>query len=118
MRRLNEEFIDPSHRDMDFGALPVRPRAPEVPVIAVDRWKEVEGALHKTYHFRRTPDRDSFIVGLLAYENKVAHNAEILIMQDKVSLKVQTKDIEKATELDREYARYADVLFRDLVHSV
>jgi len=83
----------------------------------MERWREVDGALYKTYKFRRQHDRNDFIMQLLSYEASTEHNAEININHDEVSLKLQTKDIGKATELDKEYARYADVLFKGLVYS-
>lgn len=102
---------------MTFGALPVTPQEPHVPVIAVERWREVDGALYKTYSFRRIEDRNLFVSALFAYEVNTEHNAQIRIDHDKVDLRLQTKDVGKATELDREYARFADVLFKDLVYS-
>lgn len=115
--RLREQFIDQSNRAMDFGALPVSPKRSETPIIPVDRWLEHNGSLCKTYRFRRTHDRDSFVMQLLAYEAAAKHNAEILINEDKVSLRLRTRDVNMTTELDKEYARYADVLFKDLVYS-
>lgn len=117
LKSLHREFIDKAQRPMSFGRLPVSPQEAEVPVFAVDRWREAGGALHKTYTFRRVPDRSSFVMQLLAYEESVEHNAEIHISHDSVSLKLQTHDIGKPTELDKEYARYADVLFKELVYS-
>ncbi len=117
LQRLHEAFIEKANRPMQFGALPVKPREAEAPVFAVDRWKEADGALYKTYKFRRMPDRDGFVMGLLGYEAQVQHNADLRISHDEVSLKLQTKDIGKVTELDCEYARYADILFKDLVYS-
>ena len=114
---LHESFIEKAQRPMTFGALPIEPQEAEAPVIAVERWKEADGALYKTYKFRRTPDRNTFVMQLLAYEASVEHNADITIRHQDVSLKLQTKDIGKVTELDKEYARYADVLFRSLVYS-
>jgi len=102
---------------MTFGALPVVPHEVETPVFAVDRWREADGALYKTYRFRRMQDRNAFVSLLLTYEANCEHSADIHISEDAVSLKLQTKDLGKATELDKEYAKYADVLFRDLVYS-
>lgn len=113
---IYEEFIAQSQRQMDFGALPVKPKEPEAPIFAVERWKEANGALYKTYRFRRMPDRDAFVVGLLAYEANVQHHAELRVEESQVDLRLQTKDIGKPTEIDKEYARYADVLFKDLVY--
>ena len=102
---------------MTFGALPVQPKEPEAPVLPMERWRDVNGALYKTYKFRRQTDRNTFVMQLLAYESSTEHNAELRIMEDTVEVKVQTKDIGKITEIDKEYARYADVLFRSLVYS-
>jgi pterin-4a-carbinolamine dehydratase len=117
MSQLHEAFIEKAQRRMDFGALPIEPKEPEAPLMAVERWREVDGALYKTYKFRRQHDRNDFVMQLLSYEATTEHNAEIIINQDEVSLRLQTKDLGKATELDKEYARYADVLFKGLVYS-
>ncbi len=117
LQRLHERFIEKANRPMDFGRLPVRPKQPDAPVIAIDRWQEAEGALYKTYRFRRSTDRADFVMQLLAYEASVHHNAQIKIDEGEVEIKLTTKDLEKVTERDKEYARYADVLFRGLVYS-
>lgn len=117
LQSLHEAFIEKANRPMTFGRLPVRPRQPAAPVIAMDRWQELEGSLYKTYRFRRTEDRADFIVQLLAYEASVHHNAQIKIDEGEVAVKLTTKDLDRVTERDKEYARYADVLFRGLVYS-
>lgn len=99
---------------MTFGALPVRARVPEAPIVPMDRWREADGALYKTYRFREPEWRDQFIVALLNYERDVQHNAQIRIDEDEVSLRIQTKTAERVTELDKEYARFADCVFKDL----
>lgn len=118
LKLLHEQFIEQANRPMTFGALPVSPKDAEAPVIAVDRWKIVDGVLTKPYKFRRIEDRDSFVMALLSYEREVQHNAIITIDHDSVGLRLVTKDVDRVTELDKEYARYADVLFRDLVYSL
>lgn len=117
MKHLCREFIEKANRPMSFGRLPVEPHEAEAPIMAVERWREAGGALHKTYVFRRMNDRNSFVMQLLSYESSVGHNAEIHISADRIGLRLQTHDLGKPTELDREYARYADVLFRELVYS-
>lgn len=118
LQQLHEQFIEKAQRPMSFGALPIVPRESEAPIMPVDRWRDVNGALYKTYKFRRKHDRDDFVVQLLAYESSTEHCAEININADEVSLKLQTKDLGKPTELDKEYARYADVLFKGLVYNM
>jgi pterin-4a-carbinolamine dehydratase len=102
---------------MTFGTLPVQAKEAEAPVIAVERWHDVDGTLMKTYHFRRDGDRDLFVNGLFEHENEVKHNALIIIQGDKVALRLKTHNIDRVTELDREYARFADSLFKDVVYS-
>lgn len=112
---LHEQFIEKAHRPMEFGGLPVKPRQPEAPIVPMDRWREADGALYKTYKFRAPEARDRFIMALLNYEAEVQHNAQIRIDEGEVSLRVQTRTAERVTELDKEYARYADCVFKDLV---
>lgn len=112
---LHEEFIEKANRPMSFGALPIRATEPEAPVVPMERWREADGALYKTYKFREPDKRDAFIVTLLNYEREVQHNAQVRFDEGEVSLRIQTKTAERVTELDREYAKFSDVVFRDLV---
>lgn len=116
LKKLHREFIEKANRPMTFGALPVEPKQQEVPVLAVERWRSVGGSLVKSYTFRREGDRDRFVLGLLDYEAQVKHNAVITIDGDKVSLSVSTHDVDRVTEIDKEYASYCDLLFRDVVY--
>lgn len=119
LQQLHEEFI---HRAVQRTTVvpsgpPIKAKHPEAPVLPMERWREVNGALYKTYRFRRQGDRNTFVMQLLAYESTTEHNAEIHINHDTVDLKIQTQDLGKVTELDKEYAKYADVLFRGLVYN-
>lgn len=117
--QLNEEFLYNaiSSPTVPSGRPPIKAKEPTVPVLPMERWREAEGALYKTYKFRRPNDRNTFVMQLLAYESSTEHHAEIRIEEGQVDLKIHTKDLQKVTELDKEYARYADVLFRGLVYS-
>jgi pterin-4a-carbinolamine dehydratase len=117
LKKLHESFIEKANRPMSFGKLPVEPKQQEVPVIAVERWREVDGKLLKTYHFRREGDRDTFLLGLLDYEKQVKHNALIVIQGDKVAVRLMTHDTDRISELDKEYAQYADIIYKDVVYS-
>lgn len=117
LKKLHEEFIEKANRPMTFGTLPVKAKEPEAPVIAVERWRDVDGTLMKTYHFRRNGDRELFVSGLFDYEKEVKHNALIVIQNDKVALRLKTHDIDRVTEIDKEYAKFADSLFKDIVHT-
>ena len=116
LKQLHREFIEKANRPMTFGALPVEPKEAEAPLFPVERWREVDHVLVKTYQFRRDGDRDRFLMGLLEYERQVQHNATLVVQADRVGLRLTTHDIDRVTELDKEYARFADVLFKDVVY--
>jgi pterin-4a-carbinolamine dehydratase len=102
---------------MDFRPLPVVPQANEVPVLAVERWTLVDSSLVKTYRFRRHDDRDRFVLELFAFEKGFGHFSTMNVAKDAVTLTLSTLENTKPTELDREYAAYADTLFKDIVRS-
>jgi pterin-4a-carbinolamine dehydratase len=103
---------------MDFGRLPVMPRGRDVPVIVTDKWKKSENSLIKTYKFISNELRNDFVRQLLIHEENVGHNATISIQHETVTLTLQTHDIKQVTELDKEYAKYADELYKDVVYSL
>ena len=119
LKRLHESFIDKARRPMAFGKLPIAPLASGVAIIPVDRWEIVESPkrLHKTFKFISNDLRNAFVENLFDYEKKIGHNAKMTIEEFKVVLDVYTKDIDQITELDDEYAQYADVLFKDIVYN-
>ena len=114
---LCESFIERAERPMLLGSPPISAKEAEAPIFAVERWREVDGALYKTYRFRRTPDRNSFVMDLFAYEATTEHTAQLTIKADQVAVRVYTKDLERVTEVDKEYAKYCDVLFKNIVYA-
>lgn len=119
LTRLHEEFMDKARQPMTFGRLPVLPKEPDVPVIVVDRWKKVASPtrLRKTFKFRTQEMRNEFVKELLQHEIETQHNATITIEEGEVTLDIRTKDIDQITELDKEYARWSDELYKDVVYS-
>jgi len=118
LRQLHEEFLDKARRPMDFGRLPVMPRGRDVPVIATDKWKKSENSLIKTYKFISNELRNDFVRQLLIHEEEAGHHATMSIQSETVTLTLQTHDVEQVTELDKEYARHADELYKDVVYSL
>ena len=119
LTQLHEEFIDAAHRPMLFGQLPVNARHPEIPLVAVERWRK-EGhpkALVKKFTFRRSTDRNLFVVVMMEYEEHVQHHARLTLDEGTVEVKVCTKDIDQITEMDKEYSTYCDAVFKDLVNA-
>ncbi len=118
LRQLHEEFLDKARRHMDFGRLPVMPRGRDVPVIAIDKWKKSDNSLIKTFKFISNELRNDFVRQLLIHEEKTCHCATLTIQYESVTLTLQTQDLDQVTELDKEYAKHADELYKDVVYSL
>jgi len=116
--RLHEEYINSAQRQMNFGKLPVTVKQAEAPVIAVERWKKVgsPAVLTKTFHFRRSADRNLFVTAILEYEEEIQHHAALRLDEGVVTVSLMTKDTEQITEIDKEFARYCDIVFKDIVY--
>lgn len=100
---------------MDLGgAPPIVARQANVPLIAVERWREAKGSLVKAFEFRRPDDRIEFIMTLLEHEREVEHHAMIMVEQEKVTVRLSTHGVDRVTELDKEFARYLDLVFKDI----
>ena len=112
------EFIEVNNRkEIDHGKLPINPNKDDIsPVIPMNKWKTVDGHLLKEFEFRRDIDRDRFIIELLRYERQVQHRALIMIDNDLVSVDLYTRNVGYITELDKEYAKYCDLTFKDVVY--
>lgn len=115
--RLHEEFIDRARKPMDFGNLPVKPVAPDVPVIVSSKWANRDKKLSKVFRFRNLNERNLFVKLLLDHEQEVQHNANIVIDEDYVDVCIWTRDINSITELDKEYAKHADSLYKEVMFS-
>lgn len=83
-------------------------------IVPIERWIDEPEFLQKTFKFRRAIDRNDFVVELFEYEKQIKHLGKIEIVDDSVTVTLQTKTIELVTELDKEYAKFADVLYKDI----
>jgi len=113
---LNKEFIERSIRPIVSG-LPIKVSNPEKLIIAIEKWKiDDSKKLSKKFIFESYEDRNRFIQSLLEYETQLGHHASFNIDELEVKISLSTKDVSKVTELDKEYAKYADTVRRDLVY--
>lgn len=117
---LHEEFIDKARRPMMFGRLPVQPLPGNLAIVPVDKWVKSKDpvSMRKTFKFSSMDLRNRFVKKLLQYENETQHNAILTIEEDSVAINVYTKDIDQITDLDKEYAKFADLLYKDVIYSV
>lgn len=115
---LHESFIEKARRPMSFGNLPVVPRDKDVPIMAVNRWNKSDNSLIKTYDFISKDLRNDFVRQILMHEERAGHHCTMTIQNDSVTLTLQTRDIAQITELDREFAKCSDEIFKDVVYSL
>ena len=119
LQSLHEEFIDAARRPMSFGRLPIKPLEGDVAIIAVDKWVTTKNpvSLRKTFKFRSLDLRNKFVKKLLQYEVETQHNAVLTVEESAVMINLHTKDIDQITELDKEYAKFADIIYKDIVYN-
>ena len=113
---LHRNYIIESTRSVIDHSLPVKPvQASDTPIIAIEKWKlDDDGKLHKKYIFESVEDRNKFVTSLLNYELDKGHYAEFSVTAREVSLRLITHDTDRVTELDKNYAKYADVVRKDI----
>lgn len=116
LRNLHEAFINKAREPMIKGALPISPVEEFLPVVPMNTWKKTDEYYVKKFEFRLQVQRDMFIKVLLNYEADVGHHAKMVINEGLVVLMLQTKDVKNVTELDKEYAKHADAVYKDVVH--
>lgn len=119
LTNLHEAFIGKARSAMSFGKLPIEPLTNGTAIMSVDKWEKVASPmrLRKRFKFLSQEKRNEFILGLFEYEIKTGHSARISIDEEEVVLDIRTKDIDQITELDKEYARFADIIFKDVVYN-
>lgn len=101
-------------------ALPIKAiKNVNIPIIAMEKWqKDDEGYLTKKYTFDDISDRNKFLMALFSYEDDAGHHANFTVSKREVIIKLMTLDVNKVTELDKEYAKYADVVRRDIAYKI
>lgn len=126
MSSLVSEHLESVRRRYTVGGndLPVEPRQIEVPVLATTRWMMSAGCLRKSFSFMRQEQRDRFVVSILGYEAEVGHHANITLAAGgqltnfQVDVSVSTDaTASMVTELDKEYARNADLIYIESMRS-
>lgn len=123
LAKLNEAFIERAHRTFDDGRVPiraVRDRRDQPPITPSNRWETVTAndvtVSRKTFKFVDNEHRNKFLCSLLDHEAHYGHTAAVSFRDRTVAIVLTTKNVAAPTELDIEYARYCDVLFKDLIY--
>jgi pterin-4a-carbinolamine dehydratase len=100
------------------GFIKIKKTSSQTPLLPTSKWEysDDKSLIRKLYEFRTTDMRNRFVSQLLEYETSIGHFADITINQDSVKLEVQSEN--RVTNLDKEYARWSDSLYRDIVYEV
>jgi len=117
LSKLHENFIRDSKTSLLRNQFPIRAKEVETPVVPVERW-EIKGEpkfLTKLFRFQNISERNEFLKVILSYELETNHGSSMLIRDEIVKISLRTKDIDQITSLDREYAKFADDVFKDVV---
>jgi 4a-hydroxytetrahydrobiopterin dehydratase len=116
---IHRKFIVESSRSIIENSLPVKPvKSSDNPIMAIEKWKiDDEEFLSKKYMFESLLDRNRFVNSLLSYELELGHNAKITISGNVVVLRLKTHDVDKITELDKTYSKYADIIRKDIAYN-
>ena len=117
LKKLHREFIENAYKSTIPNTLPINAKIVNTPIIPTSKWRKENGVLIKHFTFSKVIIRNKFVESLLQYEAELQHQAQIVISEDNVEIRLITKDINKITELDKEYAKHADLLFRDLAYN-
>ncbi len=114
---LHRDFIERSVRPSIYRDLPIKVANQDKIIIAVEKWRIQDKKLTKKYFFENFDDRNRFLKSLFEYETQIGHHANFVIEELNVTISLITKDVDKVTELDKEYAKYVDIIRRDLVYN-
>jgi pterin-4a-carbinolamine dehydratase len=97
----------------------IKPEKRELPIQADSKWKVIEENdskfLEKTFVFVDLNKRTYFIGEILAKEEETRHFAHIEIYKRSVKITLQTKNIDVVTELDKEYSKFIDTVYTDII---
>lgn len=116
LKKIHKEYFDRKFKSSKFS-LPITVSEKEVPVIATSKWRIEDSFLVKDFLFETNSTRNEFIKEILDYESKISHNANISIFENSVEIKLITKNLNQITSIDKEYAKYCDVLFKELAYN-
>ena len=118
---LMKEYIDSNDRRASRIGRTLLPEAfspqNELPVeVSSNEWSFVNGPdrLQRTYTFKNLKQRGMFLEELQELEERTGHHAKITIEGPKVTIEVWTHDLERVTELDKEYAASCDDFYKDV----
>lgn len=110
---LNESLVEKVQKNTFQPAFPIKASKP--PINAIAAWEKDGNKLTKTFSFKEVFARNSFITQLLSYESEKGHYGRFWVLRDRVKVTVSTEGLTKPTELDKEYSKGVDAIYKDCV---
>ena len=81
-----------------------------------ETWEVVQSPerLRKKYVFSERPRLIDFLNGVFSIEKSLTHHGVIRVDHLEVDIEVYTRDVNRITNIDREYAKSVDLLHEDV----
>ncbi len=113
---LLREYFEVSDREFDRALGSLGRKTPVVAVRAFD-WEVHRDPERFSKRFKLdSRDRTiSFVNEILAFEDEFKHHGEIRISHTEVDVSVYTHDVNRITNLDKEYVAEVDKIYRDVL---
>ena len=90
-------------------------KLPVEPQKSIDwKIKDNPSRFYRRFKFKNHDTFSRFIANLLEYEDKVKHNAKIIIGYPEVIIQVWTHTLEDITDMDREYVKEVQHILDEL----
>ena len=95
--------------NVSTSKLPIEPKR-------TNEWevKDNPTRFHRKFKFKQHEMFLRFITALLEYEDRVKHNAKIIIGYPEVIIQVWTHALEEITDMDREYIKEVEYILEEI----
>ena len=108
-----KEYFDDNHHNQ--RTLIKEEKFPILPSICDWEVHDSPERFSKTYNLSDKTQVFNFIGEVLKYESQANHDGTIKIAGKKVTIEVYTHDLNRITELDQEYIREVDLIYKDVL---
>lgn len=112
---LVESFL--SKNNSFLPKLPIYNIKNKTEIFPVNKWQSIDKKfLRKKFSFFKYESRNQFISEIIAYENETLHRGVIIINELDVTLEIGSKDLGMIAEPDKEYAKNANLIYKEICY--
>ena len=115
LSNLLREYFEPEKRSRSDQIIGLSIKPPLSPACFDWEVHQDPERFSKRFKFDSRHRMTSFLNELMIYEDEVGHHGEQRINYDQIDISVYTHDVNRITELDKEYARDVDNIYRDVL---